>query len=48
MKSPPKSMPGRKNDKAYIGLIVRAESPEMVIEYKKYRKRLTFKEASQG
>jgi len=38
---------GRKNDKADIGLIQRGKTPEIIIECKKYGKKLTDKEASQ-
>jgi hypothetical protein len=38
---------GKKNDKADIGLIVRGKTPEIIIECKKYGKKLTDKEASQ-
>jgi hypothetical protein len=38
---------GKKNDKADIGLILRGNVPEIIIECKKYGKKLTDKEASQ-
>lgn len=38
---------GRKNDKADIGLIQKGKTPEIIIECKKYGKKLTDKEASQ-
>jgi len=38
---------GQKNDKADIGLIVNGKTPEIIIECKKFDKRLTDKEASQ-
>lgn len=38
---------GQKNDKADIGLIVRGKIPEIIVECKKYGKKLTDKEASQ-
>lgn len=38
---------GKKNDKADIGLIVKGKIPEIVVECKKYGKKLTDKEASQ-
>lgn len=38
---------GQKNDKADIGLIVKGKVPEIIIECKKYGKKLTDKEASQ-
>lgn len=38
---------GQKNDKADIGLIQRGKTPEIIIECKKYGKKLTDKEASQ-
>jgi hypothetical protein len=38
---------GQKNDKADLGLIVKGKDPEIIIECKKFGKRLTDKEASQ-
>jgi hypothetical protein len=38
---------GKKNDKADIGLIVKGKIPEIIVECKKYGKKLTDKEASQ-
>jgi hypothetical protein len=38
---------GQKNDKADLGLIVKGKEPEIIIECKKYGKKLTDKEASQ-
>lgn len=38
---------GQKNDRADIGLIVKGKIPEIIVECKKYGKRLTDKEASQ-
>jgi len=38
---------GQKNDKADIGLVVRGKIPEIIVECKKFGKRLTDKEASQ-
>lgn len=38
---------GQKNDKADIGLIVRGKKPEIIIECKKYGKKLTDKEGDQ-
>jgi len=38
---------GQKNDKADLGLIVKSKEPEIIIECKKYGKKLTDKEASQ-
>jgi len=38
---------GKKNDKADIGLILRGNKPEVIIECKKFGKNLTDKEASQ-
>lgn len=38
---------GEKNDKADIGLIVKGKTPEIIVECKKYGKKLTDKEASQ-
>lgn len=38
---------GQKNDKADIGLIVKGKIPEIIVECKRYGKRLTDKEASQ-
>ena len=38
---------GKKNDKADIGLIINGKIPEIIIECKKFGKRLTDKEASQ-
>jgi|SRR5690606_5072398 len=38
---------GKKNDKADIGLIINGKIPEIIIECKKYDKKLTDKEASQ-
>lgn len=38
---------GKKNDKADIGLIVKGRAPEIIVECKKYGKKLTDKEASQ-
>lgn len=38
---------GQKNDRADIGLIVKGKIPEIIIECKKYGKKLTDKEASQ-
>jgi hypothetical protein len=38
---------GKKNDKADIGLIVSGKNPEIIVECKKYGKKLTDKEASQ-
>ena len=38
---------GKKNDKADIGLIVKGKIPEIIVECKKFRKKLTDKEASQ-
>jgi hypothetical protein len=38
---------GQKNDKADIGLIVKGKKPEIIIECKKYGKRLTDKEGAQ-
>lgn len=38
---------GQKNDRADIGLIVKGKIPEIIVECKKYGKKLTDKEASQ-
>jgi hypothetical protein len=38
---------GQKNDKADLGLIVKGKEPEIIIECKRYGKKLTDKEASQ-
>jgi hypothetical protein len=38
---------GKKNDRADIGLIVKGKIPEIIVECKKYGKKLTDKEASQ-
>jgi hypothetical protein len=38
---------GQKNDKADLGLIVKGKEPEIIVECKKYGKKLTDKEASQ-
>lgn len=38
---------GKKNDKADIGLIIKGKTPEIIVECKKYGKKLTDKEASQ-
>jgi len=38
---------GKKNDKADIGLIVKGKIPEIIVECKRYGKKLTDKEASQ-
>jgi len=38
---------GQKNDKADIGLIVNGKNPEIIVECKKYNRKLTDKEASQ-
>jgi hypothetical protein len=38
---------GQKNDKADLGLIVKGKKPEIIVECKKYGKKLTDKEASQ-
>ena len=38
---------GQKNDKADLGLIIKGKKPEIIIECKKYGKKLTDKEASQ-
>jgi hypothetical protein len=38
---------GKKNDKADLGLIIKGKVPEIIIECKKYGKKLTDKEASQ-
>lgn len=38
---------GQKNDKADIGLIIRGKTPEIIVECKRYGKKLTDKEASQ-
>lgn len=38
---------GKKNDKADIGLIINGKTPEIIVECKKFGKRLTDKEASQ-
>lgn len=38
---------GKKNDRADIGLIIKGNSPEIIVECKKFGKKLTDKEASQ-
>ncbi len=38
---------GKKNDKADIGLIIKGKIPEIIVECKRYGKKLTDKEASQ-
>jgi hypothetical protein len=38
---------GQKNDKADLGLIIKGKKPEIIVECKKYGKKLTDKEASQ-
>ena len=38
---------GKKNDKADIGLIIKGKVPEIIIECKKYGKKLTDKEVEQ-